>query len=315
MTTLRLAFMGTPAFAVPSLRALAAAGHEIAAVYTQPPRPAGRGHATQPSPVHAFAEAKGWPVRTPRSLRDPDEQTAFAALQLDVAVVVAYGLILPPAILRAPRRGCINVHASLLPRWRGAAPIQRAILAGDAETGITIMQMDEGLDTGPILLQEAVPITGETTAASLHDLLSERGAALVVEALEGLTGGRLAPAPQPVGDATYAEKLSRAESRLDWRRSAAELERQVRALSPWPSAVFQADGERIKVLAAQALQTGGGKPPGTVLDAHLTVACGEGALRPTRVQRPGRGAVETDAFLRGYPIAAGTRLPLPDPQP
>lgn len=311
---LRLAFMGTPAFAVPSLRALAAAGHTIVAVYTQPPRPAGRGHATRLSPVHEVAEANGWPVRTPRSLRDAAEHEAFAALALDVAVVVAYGLILPPAILSAPRLGCLNVHASLLPRWRGAAPIQRAILAGDVETGITIMQMDEGLDTGPVLVRDAVPITAETTAADLHDCLAERGAALLMEALDGFTNGRLTATPQPSEGATYAEKLSRAESQLDWRRPAAALERQVRALSPWPSATFETAEERIKVLAAQALERDHGAAPGTVLDERLTIACGEGALRPTRVQRPGRAAMETDAFLRGCAVPGGTRLPLPAPK-
>lgn len=313
MTALRLAFMGTPDFAVPSLRALAAAGHAIAAVYTQPPRPAGRGHAPRRSPVQVVAEANGWPVHTPRSLRDPEAQAAFAVLApLDAAVVVAYGLILPPPILGAPRLGCINVHASLLPRWRGAAPIQRAIMAGDAETGITIMRMDEGLDTGPILLQEAVPITAETTAQSLHDALAARGAALVVQALDGLAAGHAMPTPQPAEGATYAEKLTRQDSRLDWRRPATALERQVRALSPWPSAVVETEADRIKVLAAQVQDDGGGAAPGTVLDDRLTVACGEGALRPTRVQRPGRAAVDTGAFLRGYPIPAGTRLPLPD---
>jgi methionyl-tRNA formyltransferase len=312
MTRLRLAFLGTPDFAVPSLTALAEAGHEIAAVYTQPPRPAGRGHRARRSPVHAAAAAAGWPVRTSRSLRDPETLDGFAALELDAAVVVAYGLILPPAALAAPRLGCLNVHASLLPRWRGAAPIQRALLAGDRETGISIMLMDEGLDTGPVLLREAVPIGPRTTAQDLHDTLAALGARLIVAALDGLGAGRLTPQPQPSAGITYAAKLTRAESRLDWRRPAAELERKIRALTPWPGATFAADGEDLKALAGAVVADGAGAAPGTLLDDHLTVACGEDALRLTRVQRPGKAPVDAAAFLRGYPLPAGTRLPPPE---
>jgi len=310
---LRLAFMGTPEFAVPTLRALADAGHEIAAVYCQPPRPAGRGHKTQASPVQALAEERGWPVRTPRSLKENEDQDDFSALGLDAAVVVAYGLILPQAILDAPRLGCINVHASLLPRWRGAAPIQRAILAGDRETGVTIMQMDAGLDTGPILLSEKVAIGDTDTAADLHDRLAALGAGLVLEALDGLARCTLTARPQRDKGATYAAKLSRTESALDWRRPAAELERQVRAFHPWPGASARIGTEAVKVLAAQVVENGGGREPGTVLDQALTIACGRGALRLLRVQRPGKAALAAAEFLRGFALAPGTRLALPDP--
>ena len=312
MTTLRLAFMGTPDFAVPSLQALAAAGHEIAAVYTQPPRPAGRGHKPQASPVQACAKAEGWPVRSPDTLRDAGVQAAFAALDLDAAVVAAYGLILPPAVLRAPRLGCLNVHASLLPRWRGAAPIQRAIMAGDAETGITIMQMDEGLDTGPVLLRQAVSIEAHATAADLHDTLAALGARLIVEALKGLDAGVLTPRPQPADGVTYAAKMTRAEGRLDWRRPADELARQVRALTPWPGATVEAAGERLKVLTAEVVETPAGAAPGTVLDDALTVACGTGALRIIKAQRPGKAPMAAADLVRGFPVPRGTRLPLPD---
>jgi methionyl-tRNA formyltransferase len=312
-TRLRLAFMGTPEFAVPALLALAAAGHEIACVYSQPPRPAGRGHRETPSPVHAAAAERGWPVRTPASLRDADAQAAFSALNLDAAVVAAYGLILPQAVLDAPRLGCLNVHASLLPRWRGAAPIQRAILAGDTETGVSIMRMEAGLDTGPVLLERAVPIGPEDTARDLHDRLAALGAILIVEALEGLVAGRLTPTPQPAGGVTYAAKLARGEARLDWRRPAVALARQVRAFTPWPGAHFEMpDGTRLKVLAADLLTDAAGAP-GEVLDERLTIACGAGALRPIRLQRPGKAPAETEAVLRGFPIPAGTRLPLPEP--
>jgi len=303
---LRLAFLGTPDFAVPCLAALAEAGHEIAAVYSQPPRPAGRGYALKPSPVQAFAEARGWPVRTPRSLKSPEEQAAFAALGLDLAVVVAYGLILPPAILEAPRLGCLNVHASLLPRWRGAAPIQRAILAGDRESGVTIMQMDAGLDTGPMLLKEAILLAPDETGESLHDRLAVLGARLIVAALAGLQAGRLSPEPQPVEGVTYAAKLSRDEARLDWRHPAVVLERQVRAFTPWPGAWFDVKGERVKVLAAERAEGSGA--PGTVLDDELTVACGVDALRPLVLQRSGRGPLPCRDWLRGFPVPAGTEL-------
>jgi methionyl-tRNA formyltransferase len=304
---MRLAFMGTPDFSVPILEALAQAGHEIACVYAQPPRPAGRGHKERPSPVHARAEAMGIAVRTPRSLKSAEEQQAFRELGLDLAVVAAYGLILPPAILAAPRRGCLNVHASLLPRWRGAAPIQRAILAGDAETGVTIMQMDEGLDTGAMLLKERLPISADTTGESLHDALSAMGARLIVEALSRLDD--LMPETQPASGVTYAAKLGKEEGRLDWRRPAAELERSVRAFFPWPGTWFEHQGERIKVLAA-AMAEGGG-PAGKVLDGQLRIACGNSALRLTRVQRAGKGPMGAEEFLRGYTLPAGTMLDLP----
>ncbi len=309
--SLRVAFMGTPDFAVPTLKALAAAGHEIAAVYSQPPRPAGRGQKERPSPVQAYAERQGWEARTPTSLKTPQAQAEFAALNLDVAVVVAYGLILPQAILDAPRLGCVNVHASLLPRWRGAAPIQRAILAGDAETGVTIMQMEAGLDTGPMLLKRSLPITAETCAQDLHDDLAELGAAMIGEALAGLDSGELRATPQPEDGVTYAEKLDKAEGRLDWSEDAAALDRRIRAFTPWPGAFFEIDGpkgrERIKVLAAELCDGQGA--PGTVLDDQATVACGAGALRLKKLQRAGKGPMEAEAFLRGFELPAGTVLP------
>jgi len=295
---LRLAFMGTPDFAVPSLSALLDAGHEVACVYCQPPRPAGRGHHVQRSPVHVLAESRGLPVRTPKSLRPPEAQAEFAALGLDAAVVAAYGLILPVPVLDAPRLGCLNVHASLLPRWRGAAPIHRALLAGDAETGVTIMQVEAGLDTGPMLLAESVPITATATASSLHDQLAALGARMIVEALDGVAAGRLTATPQPAEGVTYAAKLEREEGRLDWTRPAADLERRVRALTPWPGVWFEAAGERVKVLAAEVV--GGAAPPGTPLDDDLTIACGDGAIRLLKVQRQGRGVVDGGAFLRGF---------------
>jgi methionyl-tRNA formyltransferase len=311
MTRLRLAFMGTPDFAVPVLAALIEAGHDVAAVYCQPPRPSGRGHRLQASPVQRFAEARGLTVRTPARLREAQAQATFAALSLDAAVVAAYGLILPKPILEAPRLGCLNVHASLLPRWRGAAPIQRAILAGDAETGVTIMQMDEGLDTGAILLAEAVPITAATTAGCLQETLAALGARLLVEALHLAAAGHLQPQPQPEAGVSYAAKLSREEGRLDWHQPAALLERKVRGLNPWPGVWFELGPERIKVLAAALAPGAAPAPPGTVLDDALTIACGEGALRPLILQRPGRAAAETASFLRGHAVSRGTLLPCP----
>jgi methionyl-tRNA formyltransferase len=305
--SLRLIFMGSPDFAVPILDALIAAGHDIVAAYAQPPRPAGRGHHETPCPVHAHAATLGIPVRTPASLRDPAEQEAFAALGADAAVVAAYGLILPPAVLAAPRLGCINVHASLLPRWRGAAPIQRAILAGDTETGVTIMRMDAGLDTGPMLMADTVPIGPETTASDLHDTLAAMGAALIVPALEGVALGSLPDIPQPSEGVTVAPKLRRDEGRIDWTRPAAELERALRALNPWPGTWFEHDGARIKALAGDVVAGQAGEP-GVILDDRLTVACGTDALRLTRLQRAGRAPAEAEAFLRGYPLPAGKRL-------
>jgi len=301
---MRLAFMGTPAFAARSLAAVLAAGHEVARVYTQPARPAGRGQKPQPSAVAALALACGLAVETPASLKDPGVQRAFADLRLDAAVVVAYGLLLPSPILAAPRLGCINVHASLLPRWRGAAPIQRAILAGDRETGVTIMRMDEGLDTGPMLMREVLPIGPDATAETLHDALAERGAALLVKALDGLAAGALAAVPQPAEGASYARKLERAEGRLNWNEPAEALARRVRAFAPWPGAFIEHAGERIKVLKAVAVAGAGA--PGTALDDALTIACGAGALRLLLVQRAGKAPMETAAFLRGFAVPRGT---------
>jgi methionyl-tRNA formyltransferase len=300
---MRIAFMGTPDFAVPTLEALVAAGHEIAAVYTQPPRPAGRGKALSPSPVQRWAEARGLEVRHPVSLRDVEAQAAFAALGLDVAVVAAYGLILPVPVLEAPRLGCLNVHGSLLPRWRGAAPVQRAILAGDAITGVTIMQMEKGLDTGPMLATVETPVDGKT-AGDLTTELAERGARLMVEVLADLPA--YPPVVQPDERVTYAAKIEKAEARIDFTRSAGEVERQVHAFHPAPGAFFELAGERIQLLAV-AIEAGDG-PPRTVLDDRLTIACGTGAIRPVTVKRAGRGAMATAELLRGFPIPAGTML-------
>ncbi len=295
--------MGTPWFAVPALRALAGAGHDIAAVYCQPPRPSGRGQGVRRSPVHEAADAIGIEVRTPVSLkRDPAAQAAFAALGLDAAVVAAYGLLLPESMLASPLRGCLNIHASLLPRWRGAAPIQAAILAGDTETGVTIMRMEAGLDTGPMLLRGAVPITESTTASALHDALASLGAALVLRAL----AEDPEPVPQPADGVTYAGKLTRQDGRLDWTLGATVLARRVRALNPWPGTFATLAGETLKVLAAHAEPATG--VPGTVLDESLLVATGDGALRLTRVQAAGRAPMPADAFLRGRHVPPGTRL-------
>jgi methionyl-tRNA formyltransferase len=303
---MRLAFFGSAAFALPALEALRAAGHEIALVYTQPPKAAGRGLALTPNPVHAAALRHGLPVRTPRTLRSPEEAEAFAALAPEAAVVAAYGLILPPSFLAVPPRGALNIHASLLPRWRGAAPIQAAILAGDPVSGVTIMQMDEGLDTGPILLQEAVPLPPDITAPRLHDQLAALGAALLLRALTE----NPPPRPQPAAGACYAPKLSRADGVLDWTRPADELERRVRALNPWPGTATQWAGRRLKILAARAEPAPPGvvAPPGTVIDEDLGILCGAGVLRPERLQLEGRAALERAAFLRGHPIAPGSRL-------
>jgi methionyl-tRNA formyltransferase len=300
---MRLAFMGSPDFAVPALRALYRAGHEIAAVWCQPARPAGRGQSVRRCPVHVEADALGLPVRTPWRLRtEPEEWEAFAALDLDAAVVAAYGLILPGPMLSAPRRGCLNIHASLLPRWRGAAPIHAAILAGDTETGITIMQMDEGLDTGPMLLREAVPIAPSATTAILHDTLAALGARLILTALTAAPE----PVSQPAEVATYAPKLSREDGRIDWTRDAASIERRVRAFDPWPGTFSTWDGAVLKILSAVVADGAG--PPSTVLDDGLLVACGGGALRLTRVQLAGRAAMDAAAFLRGHAIPPGSRL-------
>jgi methionyl-tRNA formyltransferase len=302
---MRLIFMGTPAFAVPALAALIEAGHEILAVYTQPPRPAGRGKALRPGPVQAHAEAAGIPVRCPKTFKDAEAQAAFAALDADAAVVVAYGLILPQPILEVPRHGCLNVHASLLPRWRGAAPIQRAILAGDAETGITIMRLDEGLDTGPMLLSRSLAIGDDDTGA-LHDRLAALGGEAIITALAAIADGSAVETEQPEDGVTYAAKLGPEDEPLDWSQPALVLSRQIRALAPRPGAHFKLDDERWKALAAELVEGDGA--PGEVLDERLCVACGEGALRLLRVQRPGKKAMAVGDALRGRPIAAGTRL-------
>ncbi len=301
---MRLIFMGTPDFSVPVLDALVDAGHEIAAVYCQPPRPAGRGKKDRPTPVHARAEALGLEVRHPVSLKSPEEQAGFAALNADVAVVVAYGLLLPQAILDAPAQGCLNIHASLLPRWRGAAPIHRAIMSGDAETGICIMQMEAGLDTGPVLMRQATPIEAEETTAQLHDRLSTMGAALITDALAQLPD--LTPQPQPDEGVTYASKVDKSEARIDWSRPAVEVDRQIRGLSPFPGAWTEMEGARLKLLASRVAEGQG--TPGEVLTPELHVACGQGAVELLRLQRAGKGAQDRETFLRGWPIPVGTRL-------
>ena len=300
---MRIIFMGTPAFAVPTLRALVAAGHAVVAAYTQPPRPAGRGKQDRKSPVQLTAEELGLAVRHPVSLKGADEQTKFAALDADIGVVAAYGLILPQPVLDAPKLGCLNVHASLLPRWRGAAPIQRAILAGDAETGVCIMQMEAGLDTGPMLAMARTPV-GSKSAGELTGELAEIGARLMERVLADFATIR--PEIQPEEGITYAKKIGKAESRLDFAQTAEQVERQVRAFAPAPGAWFELEGERYRVLAADVMTAAG--EPGTTLDDCLTVACTQGAIRPTLIQRAGRPAMATAALLRGKPIAAGTRL-------
>ncbi|GGD36804.1 methionyl-tRNA formyltransferase [Sinisalibacter lacisalsi] len=292
---MKIVFMGTPDFSVPVLDALVEAGHEIVAVYCQPPRPAGRGKRERPTPVHIRALDLGLEVRHPRSLRDPEAQAAFAALGAEIGVVVAYGLILPQPILDAPARGCLNIHASLLPRWRGAAPIHRAVMAGDEETGVCIMQMDAGLDTGPVLLRRATLIGKEETTGDLHDRLSRLGAAAIVEALDRIDS--LTPEPQPDEGVTYAEKIDKAEARVDWSRPATEVARHIRGLSPFPGAWCEIAGERVKLLGARA--SNGAGQPGEVI-GPLTIACGIGAVEITRAQRPGRRPMEANEFLLGF---------------
>lgn len=303
---MRIAFMGTPTFSVGVLAALLDAGHEVAAVYSQPPAPRGRGRALLPSPVHAFALERGLEVRTPASMRDPGEIAAFAALKLDAAVVVAFGQILVKAVLEAPRLGCFNLHASLLPRWRGAAPIQRAIMAGDPETGVQVMRMTEGLDEGPVLLSEATPIAFDDTAGTLHDRLAAIGARLAPAALDLLTRGEAVETPQPAEGVTYAKKLKPEETPIDWRRSATELDRHIRGLSPAPGAWFTLGGVRVKALLARPAAPDG--PPGEALDDALLIGCGRGSLRLLQVQREGRAVQDAESFLRGLPVPAGTRL-------
>ena len=294
---MRIVFMGTPVFSVAALKALVGAGHEIVCAYTQPPRPAGRGKKEQPSPVQARAEALGIPVRHPISLKTAEAQAEFAALGADVAVVVAYGLILPQAILDAPRHGCLNIHASRLPRWRGAAPIHRAIMAGDAETGVCIMQMEAGLDTGPVLLRKVTAIGAEETTGELHDRLAAIGAEAIVEALERLR--ELTPEVQPEEGVTYAAKIDKAEARIDWARPAAEVARLICGLSPFPGAWCDVVGERVKFHGARVVAGKGA--PGEVISG-FTVACGEGAVEITRVQREGKKAMAADEVLRGMDL-------------
>ena len=306
MTRLKLAYMGTPDFAVPSLAALVEAGHEVAAVYSQPPRRAGRGQKERPSPVHAWAEEHGLPVRTPRTLRDEGAQAEFAALGLDAAIVAAYGLILPLPVLEAPRLGCINVHASLLPRWRGAAPIQRAILAGDTETGISIMMMEEGLDTGPVLRMESLPIGPEMTAGELHDALAALGGCMIAPVLADFEAGHIVPEPQDDAGTTYAKKIEKPEARIDWSEEASMVARRIHAFAPWPGAWFTLGGERVKALAARIEPADGAF--GEVLDDTLRVACGSSAVRLLRLQREGKKPAAAADFLRGRSVATGTIL-------
>jgi len=306
--SLRIVFMGTPEFSVPTLAEIIGAGHEVVAVYSQPPRPAGRGLAEKTSPVHAHAEAAGIPVLTPKSLKREDEQARFRAHEADAAVVVAYGLILPKPILDAPRLGCFNLHASLLPRWRGAAPIQRAIMAGDRESGAMVMRMEEGLDTGPVCLAERVAIGADETAGELHDRLSIMGGGLMVRALAALERGSLTETPQPAEGVTYAAKIDKAEARIDFTRPAPDVHNLIRGLSPFPGAWLEtagADGrpERIKVLRATLAQGRG--TPGTVLDDALTIACGEGAVRLVLVQRAGKKPMTAAELLRGFALPGG----------
>lgn len=307
---LRIAFMGTPDFSVSTLSMLVDSPHKVVAVYSQPPRPAGRGQALRASPVQLCAEQHGIPVYTPTTLKTAEAQAEFAALAPDLAVVIAYGLILPKAILSVPRLGCVNVHASLLPRWRGAAPIQRAILAGDSETGVTLMQMNAGLDTGAMLAVRRVPIGPETTASSLHDELAAVGAASLHDLLPALAAGAVRAEPQPDNGVTYAHKLARKEGLLDWRQPAEALDRQVRALNPWPGVRFVHGKEEIKLLSARPVAGKG--EPGALIDAPLTVACGSGALQVERLQRPGRGPVDAAGFVNGVRLQIGDCLPCPD---
>ena len=302
---MRIVFMGTPDFSVLVLDALVDAGHDIVAVYCQPPRPAGRGKKDRPSPVQVRAETLGLQVRHPVSLKSAEEQAEFAALDADIAVVVAYGLILPQPVLDAPRQGCLNIHASLLPRWRGAAPIHRAIMAGDGESGVCIMQMEAGLDTGPVYARKSTPIGVEETTAQLHDRLSALGAELIVTTLQRLS--ELCAEPQSEQGVTYAKKIDKAEARIDWTRPAIEVDRKIRGLSPFPGAWCEIENQRVKLLASRVGSQGKGEP-GQVLDDALTVACGSGAVSLLRLQRPGKAAQDTEVFLRGWAVPKGTRL-------
>ncbi|HRO32784.1 MAG TPA: methionyl-tRNA formyltransferase [Brevundimonas sp.] len=306
---MRLAFMGTPEFAVPSLAELIAAGHEITAVYSQPPRPKGRGQKLTPSPVHAFAETMGLPVFTPETMKAAEAIATFQSLDLDAACVVAYGQILTRAVLEAPRLGCFNLHGSLLPRWRGAAPIQRAIMAGDVQTGVQIMRMSEGLDEGPVLLGEVLPIRADDTAATLGDRMAVTGAALWPRALAAIERGAAVETAQ-AGEPTYARKISPAEARIDWTRPAAQVDAHIRGLSPFPGAWFEAPSPEgpVRIKALMSAVADGAGAPGALLDDALTVACGSGAVRLIRVQRAGKAAQGADEMLRGFPLASGTVL-------
>jgi len=303
---MRLIFMGTPDFAVPTLIELAARGHEIAAVYTRAAKPAGRGMDLQRTPIEREARRLALPVRTPKTLKDDDVQKIFHAHNADAAVVVAYGLILPKPILEAPRLGCFNVHASLLPRWRGAAPINRAIMAGDAESGVTIMKMDEGLDTGAMAMAERAAIGADMTAGELHDALSRVGADLMLRVLAAAERDSLSLRPQPANGVTYAEKISKNETRTDWTKPWKQVHDHIRGLSPFPGAWFELDGVRVKVLRSIRGESAG--PPGILLDNRLTVACGDGAVQLVQVQRAGRQPMSADEFLRGTPVKAGARV-------
>lgn len=306
MPVLKLAFLGTADFSVPALKALAATDHEIAAVYTQPPRPAGRGRKERRTPVHTCADELGLRVTTPASLRDGDEQAAFAALGLDAAVVVAYGLILPSPILEAPRLGCLNIHPSLLPRWRGAAPVARAILAGDKETGVSIIRMDEGVDTGPILAQQRFAMPPRATTGGFEADLAEQGAQMLIETLNGYAAGAIDPVPQGEDGATYAHKFDKQDGHIDWTRPAEAIDRQVRAFSPWPGAWFDLGDSTVRLLESDPVERSGA--PGTLMDNGFTVACGEGALSLTKVQRAGKAAMDGADFLRGARLTPGTVL-------
>ena len=308
MAALRIIFMGTPDFSVPVLKSLVKAGHDIVCVYSQPPRPAGRGQKERLSPVHNFADAQGLQVRTPKSFKSDDFQAEFVALNADVAVVVAYGLILPKAALDAPKLGCINIHASLLPRWRGAAPFQRAIQAGDKKSGVTIMQMDVGLDTGDMLSVREIELEADIKASQLHDRLSAMGADLIVSTLDDLVLGKVTPIPQPEEGVTYASKLEKSEGRIDWSQSALTIDRLIRALTPWPGVWFEHSGERFKVFAADVLDQSANDAPGTLVGDQLQVACGVGVVQITELQRPGKRRATAAEVLRGYPIDAGTCL-------
>ncbi len=307
---MKVTFMGTPDFAVPTLQSIIAEGHEVLAVYSQPPRAAGRGHKVRKTPVHLAADKHGIPVRTPATLKSKSEQTAFADLAADCAIVVAYGLILPQEVLQAVRLGCFNLHASLLPRWRGAAPIQRAIMAGDAESGVSVMRMEPGLDTGPICLSERVPITAGMTAGELHERLAALGAPLVCEALDMLSSNTLKCNPQSSDGVTYAGKIEKWEAQIDFNQPARDVLDKIHGLSPFPGAWFETDSDgeplRVKLLKAELIEAGG--LPGEVLDDQLTIACGSGAIRPRKLQRAGKGTMPLDEFMRGFEIRAGARL-------